>query len=82
MKTLFIANLGVKTTEEHVRTAFEAHGEIDNVQIARDPASGRSRGVAFVRMHDARIASTMAKSMTGTVIEGRAIRVSLLSRNH
>ena len=82
MKTLFVANLGSKTTEEDVRTAFETHGEIDNVQIARDPASGLSRGVAFVKMQDPKIASAMAKSMTGTTIEGRSIRVSLLNRNH
>jgi RNA recognition motif-containing protein len=82
VKTLFVANLGVKTTEEDVRTAFESHGVIDYVQIARDPANGVSRGVAFVRMQDPKIASTMAKSMTGTSIEGRSIRVSLLSRSH
>ena len=82
MKTLFVANLGAKTTEEQVRTVFELHGAIDNVQIARDPANGISRGVAFVTMHDPKTANAMAKSMTGTVIEGRSIRVSLLSRNH
>ena len=82
MKTLFVANLGVKTTEEQVRLVFELHGEIDYVQIARDPGSGLSRGVAFVKMCDSKLASAMAKSMTGTIIDGRSIRVSLLSRNN
>ena len=82
MKTLFVANLGAKTTEDQVRIAFEIYGVIDSVQIARDPANGISRGVAFVTMHDSKTATAMAKSMTGTIIEGRSIRVSLLSRNH
>lgn len=82
MKTLFVANLGAKTTEDSVRSVFEAQGHIDNVQIARDPASGVSRGVAFVRIDDAKLATAMAKSMTGTIIDGRSIRVSLLSRSH
>lgn len=82
MKTLFGANLTAATTEEQVRSIFELYGEIDYVQIAHDPANGLSRGVAFVRMFDPKLAAAMAKSMTGTVIEGRSIRVSLLSRNN
>ncbi|MEZ5362988.1 MAG: RNA-binding protein [Bryobacterales bacterium] len=82
MRTLFVANLGKQTTEDQVRMAFETHGEVDSVQIAHDPGSGVSRGVAFVKMLDAKLASAMAKSMTGAVIEGRSIRVSLLSRTN
>jgi len=82
VKTLFVANLGAKTTEDAVRSVFETQGKIDDVQIGRDPASGVSRGVAFVRIDDPKLAATMAKSMTGILIEGRSIRVSLLSRNH
>ena len=82
MKTLFVANLGAKTTEDAVRAVFETRGKIDDVQIGRDPGSGVSRGVAFVRIDDPKLASAMAKSMTGTLIDGRSIRVSLLSRNH
>ena len=82
MKTLFVANLSVRTTAERVRSTFELHGDIDSVKIAHDPASGRSRGVAFVTVHDPKRASAMAKSMTGTIIEGRSIRVSLLTRGH
>ena len=81
MRTLFVGNLDVRTTEGQVRLVFAAHGQIDSVKIARDPASGRSRGVAFVKMCDASLALTMSKSMTGTMIDGRSIRVSLLSRN-
>ena len=82
MRTLFVANLGSKTTEEEVRTAFELHGDIDSVQIARNPENGLSRGVAFVRMQDPKLAAAMVGSMTGSTIEGRSIRVSLISRNH
>ncbi len=82
MRTLFVANLGAKITEEEVRSAFEIHGDIDSVQIARDPANGNSRGVAFVRMQDPKNAAAMVSAMTGSTIEGRSIRVSLISRNH
>jgi RNA-binding protein 39 len=79
---LFVANLGKTTTEDAVRLAFEVHGRIDYVQIARDPGSGASRGVAFVRMLDPKGASRIATAMTGAVIDGRSIRVSLMTRNH
>ena len=82
MRTLFVANIGARTTEDDVRLAFEAHGGIEYVQIARDPNSGASRGVAFVRMIDSKAAAGMAKTMTGTLIAGRTIRVSLMTRNH
>ena len=82
MRTLFVANLDTKTTEEAVRVAFEIHGLIDYVQIARNPANGSSRGVAFVRMQDPKRAAAIPGVMTGSMIDGRSIRVSLLSRNH
>ncbi|MEZ5366919.1 MAG: RNA-binding protein [Bryobacterales bacterium] len=82
MRTLFIANLDKKTTEDDVRKVFEPHGEIDYVQIAHDPNTGLSRGVAFVRMIDPKRAAGIPKVMTGTLIDGRTVRVSLMTRNH
>ena len=82
MRTLFVANLGTKITEEDVRSAFERHGIIDSVQLARDPANGVSRGVAFVRISDDKRAAATVTAMTGSTIEGRSIRVSMISRSH
>lgn len=54
---LYVANLGIDTTPDELRRAFQAHGDVTSVSL---PASGMkaglgtgpSRGYAFVVMRD------------------------------
>jgi len=47
---LYISNLSRQTTEDEVRAMFSAYGTlVDDVVVLKDPATGASRGVAFVR---------------------------------
>lgn len=53
MFKIFAGNVNFQTTEEKLREVFEPHIEIEDVVIARDPRTGRSRGFGFVMTRDA-----------------------------
>ena len=50
MKNIFVGNLSFGTTEQDIRSLFEAHGSVDRVNIVTDRDSGQPRGFAFVEM--------------------------------
>ncbi|MCA9693976.1 MAG: RNA-binding protein, partial [Myxococcales bacterium] len=43
-KRLFVGNLSFQTSEEDLRIAFAAHGEVVDAKIITDRETGRSRG--------------------------------------
>jgi len=48
MKNILVGNLSFGTTEQDIRTLFEAHGSVDRVNIVTDRDSGQPRGFGFV----------------------------------
>lgn len=47
-RKLFVGGLPQDATQEDISSHFATFGEIDNINLKTDPASGRSRGFAFV----------------------------------
>ena len=47
---MFVGGLKDDTTEEMIREAF--NGKIDNVEMIKDKATGKSRGFCFVTFDD------------------------------
>jgi len=47
-RKLFVGGLPQDATQEDISEHFATFGEIDNINLKTDPASGRSRGFAFV----------------------------------
>ncbi|KAL6058326.1 small nuclear ribonucleoprotein 35kDa (U11 U12) [Balamuthia mandrillaris] len=47
-KTLFVGRLSYDTTEETLRTYFEAFGRLRSLRLVRDIVTGKSKGYAFV----------------------------------
>lgn len=74
-KSLYVGNLSFDATEEDLREAFEAHGEVSSARIISDRATGRSRGFAFVEMDDESAEAAM-EAMNGAELKGRALRVN------
>ncbi len=75
-KKLFVGGLSWGTTDEELRKAFVAHGEITEAKVITDRDTGRSRGfgfVTFVRDEDAKAAIS---KMHGTSLDGRNITVN------
>ena len=45
---IYVGNLSQDVTEDDLRQAFEASGQVESVNIVKDRFSGESRGFGFV----------------------------------
>ena len=50
---IYVGNLSYKATEDALRQAFAAYGQVCSVAIIKDAETGQSRGFAFVEMPNA-----------------------------
>ncbi len=75
MATLFVGNLPWTATEEELLAFFSSFGKVRSVRLVVEPATGRSRGFAFLEMDGeaARVAITHAN---GKPLGGRPLRVA------
>jgi RNA recognition motif-containing protein len=73
---LYVGNLSFSSTVETVREAFARIGEVTDVHIVTDRASGQSRGFGFVTMGSPAEAQKAIESMNGAALDGRALRVN------
>jgi cold-inducible RNA-binding protein len=76
MKNLYVGNLPHSATEPQIRTLFEVHGAVERVSIVIDKETGRPKGFAFVEMTDASAADKACLALSGSEMEGRALRVN------
>ncbi len=73
---LYVGNLSFSSTSETVREAFAQIGEVTDVHIVTDRASGQSRGFGFVTMGSPAEAQKAIEAMNGASLDGRALRVN------
>jgi cold-inducible RNA-binding protein len=76
MKNIYVGNLPHSTTEPQLRHLFETHGTVERVNIVMDKETGRSKGFAFVEMTEASEANKACLALSGSELEGRALRVN------
>jgi len=76
MTNIYVGNLSYEATEDDLRQAFEAHGEVSSVAIIMDKMTGRSRGFGFVEMPDKSQADAAISALNLQEIRGRAITVN------
>jgi cold-inducible RNA-binding protein len=77
MTKLYVGNLSFNTTENSLRSAFEADGRgVKEVSIVSDRETGRPRGFAFVRMASQADATAAIAALDGTSLDGRQIKVN------
>ena len=76
MTNIYVGNLSYEATEDDLRSAFQAHGEVSSVSIIRDRTTGRSRGFGFVEMADNGQAQAAIKALNLFEVRGRAITVN------
>ncbi len=73
---IYIGNMSFDTTEDQLRQAFEAFGEVDTVNIITDKYSGKPRGFAFVEMSSKKEAIAAISGLNGQEFDGRNVNVS------
>jgi cold-inducible RNA-binding protein len=73
---LFVGGLSWGTTDEGLRSAFEAYGDVTDAKVIMDRETGRSRGFGFVTFAESGDAAQAMSAMDGTDLDGRTIRVN------
>ena len=73
---IYIGNLSREVTEDELRKAFEAFGQVSTVNIIKDRYSGESRGFAFVEMATKTEAQAAITGLNGTSLKERTLSVS------
>ena len=76
MTNIYVGNLSYEATEDDIRAAFEAHGEVSSVSIIMDKMTGRSRGFGFVEMPEKTQALAAITALNLQEVRGRAITVN------
>jgi cold-inducible RNA-binding protein len=76
MKTTYVGNLDFQTTKEELRKLFGPYGTVERVLIPHDPATLKSRGLAFVDMRDENAAAEAIRALNGSQLGGRSIVVN------
>ena len=72
---LFIGGVSYDATEDDLREAFSAHGELKEVHIATDRETGRSKGFAFITFSSKKDGLAAIKALHESKIHGRKISV-------
>lgn len=73
---IYVGNLSREVTEEDLRQAFEAFGQVASVTIIKDRFSGESRGFGFVEMPAKAEAQSAINSLNGKELKGRTLNVN------
>jgi RNA recognition motif-containing protein len=73
---IFVGNLSYNMTEEDLKKAFGAYGQVDTANIIKDQYSNQSKGFGFVEMPDQAEAQAAISALNGKEINGRALTVN------
>ena len=73
---IYVGNLSYDLSEEDLRRAFEAFGQVSSATIVKDKYSGRSKGFGFVEMPSAEEARSAIGQLNGKELKGRTLNVN------
>jgi RNA recognition motif-containing protein len=73
---IYVGNLSHETTDDDLRQAFEAFGQVESATVIKDRFSGESRGFGFVEMPSKTEAQKAIEEMNGKDVKGRAVSVN------
>jgi RNA recognition motif-containing protein len=76
MMNIYVGNLSYNVTEENLRQAFEAFGQVTSATIVKDKYSGQPRGFGFVEMPAQAEAQTAIQNLNGKDLLGRQLNVN------
>jgi len=70
---IYVGNLSYDVSEEKLRQAFEAFGQVSSATIVKDKYSGQSKGFGFVEMPSAEEARSAINQLNGKELKGRIL---------
>lgn len=73
---IYVGNLSHDATDDDLRQAFEAFGQVTSATIIKDKFSGESRGFGFVEMPNKPEGQAALTGLNGQDLKGRALKVS------
>jgi RNA recognition motif-containing protein len=73
---IYVGNLAYSVTEEDLRKAFEAFGQVSSANVIRDQYSNQSKGFGFVEMPDESEAKAAISGLNGKELNGRNMNVN------
>jgi RNA recognition motif-containing protein len=73
---IYVGNLAREATEDDLRQAFEAFGEVASAKIITDKFTGDPRGFGFVEMPNNSEAQSAISELDGKDLKGRTLRVN------
>jgi RNA recognition motif-containing protein len=75
-RRLYVGNLPYSATEDQLTELFGRTGQVDNVRVMRDMATGRARGFAFVEMASDEDAQKAVGELNEYQMDGRPLVVN------
>ncbi len=73
---IYVGNMNFDTSESDLRTAFEAHGTVDTVNIITDRDTGRAKGFGFVEMSNDTEAQAAIDALNDKELHERTLKVN------
>lgn len=73
---IYVGNLSYGMSEQELRDAFSAYGDVASVKILTDRETGRSRGFGFVEMPNQSEGEAAITQLNGKEVSGRVLRVN------
>jgi|TARA_B100001093_G_scaffold156731_2_gene149354 RNA recognition motif-containing protein len=73
---IYVGNLSFNATDDELKQLFAEFGNVSDVFIVKDRATGRSRGFAFVTMDNADSMNAAIEALNESEFDGRALVVN------
>ena len=73
---VYVGNLSHDVTDEELKKAFEAFGQVASVSLVKDKLSGEPRGFGFVEMPDKAEAQAAIRALNGKELKGQTLIVN------
>ena len=73
---IYVGNLPWDLTEEDLREAFAAFGEVETAKLVTDRETGRARGFGFVEMSNKEEGTAAISGLNEKDLKGRSIKVN------
>jgi RNA recognition motif-containing protein len=73
---IYVGNLSYDMSDEDLRMAFEAYGQVESAKVIKDKYNGQSKGFGFVEMPAKAEAQSAINGLNGKELKGKTLSVS------